>query len=198
MAEKRIAAIYARVSTDKQTVDMQVHELKQYIKRRKWKLGPVFEDQAYSGSTTKRPAFLEMMEQGRKRKFDIVLVWKLDRFGRSLKDLVTALDDLSAWGIDFVSYSDSNIDTTTPTGKLVFHVIGAVAEFERELTSERVKAGLENAKRKGKRLGRPRIPAHLHEKIQDLLKKGQSNRAIARDLNISEGSVRNFRKAATA
>jgi DNA invertase Pin-like site-specific DNA recombinase len=150
---KKAVAIYARVSTDRQTVDMQIHELKEYIKRRGWNLNREFIDLGYSGSDTKRPAFQEMMNEAKKRKFDVLLVWKLDRLSRSMKDLIMVLNELGGLGIDFVSY-DNNLDTSTPTGKLVFHVIGAVAEFEKDIIKERVKAGLENAKRKGKKLGR--------------------------------------------
>jgi DNA invertase Pin-like site-specific DNA recombinase len=135
-----------------------------------------------------------MLEDAKRKKFDVLLVWKLDRLGRSLKDLVTTLDDLAAWGIDFFSYSDRHIDTTTPSGKLVFQVIGAVAEFERELIRERVRAGLENARRKGKRLGRKPFPPYIYERAKDLAAQGASNRAIAKDSGISEGAIRNRRK----
>ncbi len=186
---KKAVAIYARVSTDRQTVDMQIHELKEYVKRRGWNLYREFIDQGYSGSDTKRPAFQEMMNEAKKRKFDVLLVWKLDRLSRSMKDLVMVLNELGGLGIDFVSY-DNNLDTSTPTGKLVFHVIGAVAEFEKDIIKERVKAGLENAKRKGKKLGRPGIGDSVIEEAKALRGEGKSFRTIGKELRISEGVVR--------
>jgi DNA invertase Pin-like site-specific DNA recombinase len=192
---KKTVGIYARVSTDRQTVDMQIHELKQYIKRRGWNLHREFIDQGYSGSDTKRPAFQEMMNEAKKRKFDVLLVWKLDRLSRSMKDLVMVLNELGSLGIDFVSY-DNNLDTSTPTGKLVFHVIGAVAEFEKDIIKERVKAGLENAKRKGKKLGRPGVDDSVIEEARILRKEGKSFRTIGKQLGISEGVVRQRLKGA--
>ena len=186
---KKTVAIYARVSTDRQTVDMQIHELKEYVKRRGWNLYREFIDQGYSGSDTKRPAFQEMMNEAKKRKFDVLLVWKLDRLSRSMKDLVMVLNELGGLGIDFVSY-DNNLDTSTPTGKLVFHVIGAVAEFEKDIIKERVKAGLENAKRKGKKLGRPGVDDSVIEEAKVLRGQGKSFRTIGKELGISEGVVR--------
>lgn len=186
---KKAVAIYARVSTDRQTVDMQIHELKEYVKRRGWNLYREFIDQGYSGSDTKRPAFQEMMNEAKKRKFDVLLVWKLDRLSRSMKDLVMVLNELGGLGIDFVSY-DNNLDTSTPTGKLVFHVIGAVAEFEKDIIKERVKAGLENARRKGKKLGRPGVGDSVIETARALREEGKSFRKIGKELGISEGTVR--------
>jgi len=106
--------LYARVSTDKQSVDMQINELKDFIKRRGWRLHKIFTDKGYSGKNTKRPSFSEMMIEARERRFDILMVWKLDRLGRSLKDLITTLDELSSFGVDFISYKDNLMDTTIP------------------------------------------------------------------------------------
>jgi DNA invertase Pin-like site-specific DNA recombinase len=122
-------------------------------------------------------------------KFDILLVWKLDRLSRSLKDLINTLDDLGHLGINFISY-DNNLDTTTPTGKLVFQIIGAVAEFEKDIIRERVVAGLENAKYKGKRLGRPKIHDGILEKAKELQKQGLSFRNIEKQLGVGEGTIR--------
>ena len=143
---QKTVAIYARVSTDKQAVDMQLSELRDFVKRSNWKIYKKYIDQGYTGANTKRPAFTDMMNQARKRKFDILLIWKLDSLSRSLKDLINTLDELGHLGVDFISY-DNNLDTSTPTGKLVFQFVGAVAEFEKDIIRERVKAGLENAKR---------------------------------------------------
>ena len=195
MSEKKLISIYARVSTNKQSVDMQINELTDFIKRRDWKLHKIFTDEGYSGKNTKRPAFAEMMSQARERRFDILIVWKLDRLGRSLKDLITTLDELSSFGVDFISYKDNHMDTTTPTGKLVFNVVASVAEFERDLISERIKAGLQNARLKGKKLGAKRkLDSLLFEKGLKLKKQGFSNRQIAKKLKVSEGAFRYWLK----
>ena len=186
---QKTVAIYARVSTDKQAVDMQLAELQDYLKKRGWGISQEYIDQGYTGGNTKRPAFSQMMEDARKRKFDVLLVWKLDRLGRSLKDLINTLDELGALGIDFISY-ENQLDTSTSTGKLVFHVIGAVAEFEKDIIRERVQAGLENAKRKGKRLGRPPVPDGVLGKAKALRAEGLSFRKIGKRLGVDEGTVR--------
>jgi DNA invertase Pin-like site-specific DNA recombinase len=193
--QKKIVAIYARVSTDRQTVDMQLSELRAFVKRSGWHLYNEFIDQGYSGSTTKRPAFADMMADARKRKFQIVLVWKLDRLGRSLKDLINTLDELGSLGVDFISY-ENQLDTSTPTGKLVFHVIGAVAEFEKDIIRERVRAGLENAKRKGKKLGRRQILVNQPlEEANRLRMEGFSYRQIGKKLQMDESTIRKKLKA---
>jgi DNA invertase Pin-like site-specific DNA recombinase len=148
-------------------------------------------DNGYSGKNTQRPAFTEMLNDARHRQFDLLIVWKLDRLSRSLKDLIATLDELGHLGIDFVSY-DNQLDTSSPSGKLVFNIIGAVAEFERDIISERVRAGLANARIKGKKLGRPQIPKSYQKKIIALKNQGLSNRAIGRQLSISESTVRNW------
>jgi DNA invertase Pin-like site-specific DNA recombinase len=186
---KKSVAIYARVSTDKQKVEMQLAELREYGERAGWKIYREFIDEGYTGKDTARPAFKEMLDEARWRKFDVLLVWKLDRLSRSLKDLIGTLDELGHLGIDFISY-DNKIDTSSPTGKLVFQVIGAVAEFERNIISERVKAGLRNAQRNGKRLGRPPVPPITIEKAKALRSEGLSYRKIGKRLGISEGMVR--------
>ncbi len=186
---QKTVVIYARVSTDKQAVDMQLAELQDFLTKRDWSLYQEYIDQGYNGGNTKRPAFSQMMVDARKRKFDVLLVWKLDRLGTSLKDLINTLDELGALGIDFISY-ENQLDTSTPTGKLVFHVIGAVAEFEKDIIRERVKAGLENAKRKGKRLGRPPVSDVLLEKAKTLRGEGLSFRKIGKRLGVDEGTVR--------
>ena len=187
--QNKSVAIYARVSTDKQKVDMQLRELRDFVKRSGWNIFNEYIDQGYTGANTKRPAFTEMMKAAKKRRFDILLVWKLDRLSRSLKDLINTLDELGALGIHFISY-DNNLDTTTPTGKLVFQIIGAVAEFEKDIIRERVKAGLENARQNGKRLGRPSINNELFQKALLLRKQGLSFRTIEKQLNLGEGTIR--------
>jgi len=167
--EKEVrAALYARCSThDKgQDPELQLVPLREYCQRRGYTIASEYVDNGVSGSKDRRPQLDRLMDAARKRQIDVVLVWKLDRFGRSLKQLVTALDELSSIGIGFVSYQD-NIDLTTAQGRLMFHIIGAMAEFERELIKERVKAGLENARRKGVRLGRKPVPPIDRQKILD-------------------------------
>lgn len=127
----KTAAIYSRGPTDKQKVDMQLNGLRQFAARSGWTVHREYIDQSYTGGNTSRPAFQEMLEAARKRKFNVLVVWKLDRLSRSLNDLINTLDELGSLGIDFVSY-DNNLDTSTPTGKLVFQIVGAVAEFEKD------------------------------------------------------------------
>jgi DNA invertase Pin-like site-specific DNA recombinase len=191
---KRTAAIYARVSTDKQKADMQVEELKVFISKRGFIPGPVYIDQGFTGGNTRRPAFVQMTEEAHKRAFDVLVVWKLDRLSRSLKDLIMTLEVLGSLGIDFISY-DNSLDTSTPTGKLVFHVVGSVAEFERVIIRERVRAGLANARRNGKRLGRPAVLANVREKIHTLKESGLSNYAVAERLKVGEATVRRALKS---
>ena len=192
----KTVAIYARVSTDRQKVDMQLHELRQFAARSGWNIYKEYIDQNYSGGNTKRPAFTAMMDAARKRKFDLLLVWKLDRLSRSLKDLIVTLDELGSCGIDFVSY-DNNLDTSTPTGKLVFQIVGAVAEFEKEIIRERVVAGLATARNKGKRLGRPPISKYVYDQALQLRAAGSSYRNIGKVLDVDEGTIRKRLKRAS-
>jgi DNA invertase Pin-like site-specific DNA recombinase len=149
--------LYARVSTSNghQDPEMQLAELREYADRRGWEIVGEYTDQGVSGSKESRPQLNRLMVDAHRRQFDAVLVWKIDRFGRALKHLVNALADLGAYGIAFISLRD-NLDLSTPSGRLMFQIIGAIAEFERALIQERVKAGLRNAQAKGKKLGRPR------------------------------------------
>jgi DNA invertase Pin-like site-specific DNA recombinase len=148
-------ALYARVSTcNGQSPEMQLSELREYASRRGWEVYSEYTDLGISGSKESRPELNRLMADAHRRNFDVVLCWKVDRFGRSLKHLVNALADLNAYGVAFVSLRD-NLDLSTPSGRLMFQIIGAMAEFERSLIQERVRAGLRNAKLKGKTLGRP-------------------------------------------
>lgn len=154
-------AIYGRVSTTNhgQDISMQTRELEQFAQARGWCLVDSYLDIGISGTKEKRPELDRLLADARRRKFDVVIVWKFDRFARSVSHLLRALENFNALGIAFVSLSEQ-MDTTTPTGKMIFTVLGAVAELERSLIVERVKAGLRNARAKGKRLGRPRrIPS---------------------------------------
>lgn len=168
---------------------MQLAELRDYVVKRGWVLHREYIDNGYSGGNTKRPAFNEMLDHARKRRFDVLLVWKLDRLSRSLQDLINTLAELGSLGIDFVSF-DNALDTSMPTGKLVFHVVGAVAEFERDIIRDRVKAGLENAKKKGKRLGRPPISDQVFNKVGQMRQEGLSIRKIGKALGVDEATIR--------
>jgi DNA invertase Pin-like site-specific DNA recombinase len=147
----------------------------------------VHTDQGVSGSKESRPELNRLMADAHRRRFDAILVWKIDRFGRSLKHLVNALADLAAYGIAFVGLRD-NLDLSTPSGRLMFQIIGAMAEFERALIQERVKAGLRNAQVKGTRLGRPRRVVDT-SRIADLRASGASWRAISRQLGVGLGTL---------
>src|SRR5215471_9526941 len=148
-------AIYARVSTTVQDAGLQTSELRPYVEARGWAAAGEYVDAGVSGAKDSRPELNRLMLDAKRRRFDVVLVWKLDRFGRSLRHLVNALAELEAVGVAFVSMTD-NVDLTTPAGRLMFQVIAAMGEFERELIRERVRAGLRNAQAKGRKLGRPR------------------------------------------
>src|SRR5271166_6657592 len=152
------AALYARVSTkDKgQDPEMQLTELREFAAKRGWQVAGEFVDVGVSGSRDSRPQLDAMMRLAKTRKLDVIAVWKLDRFGRSLRHLVDTLEELKAVGCAFVSLRD-NLDLTTPAGRMMFHVIGAMAEFERELIRERVRAGVAHARSKGQKLGRPKV-----------------------------------------
>src|ERR1017187_7079111 len=151
------AAIYARVSTNNNGQDptMQTRELEEYCQRRGWEVAGCYVDNGISGSKESRPELDRLIADAHRRRFDAVAVWKFDRFARSVSHLLRALETFKALGIDFVSLSEQ-VDTSTPTGKMVFTVLGAVAELERSLIAERVRAGIRNARAKGKTLGRPR------------------------------------------
>jgi DNA invertase Pin-like site-specific DNA recombinase len=182
------AAIYARVSTSDQHNEIQIRELKEYISRRGWELADVYEDEM-SGAKTRRPGLDRLMEDARLHRFDVIVVWKLDRFGRSVIDLVSRLRDLESYGVRFVAASQGiDTDASNPTSRLLTHILAAVAEFERELIKERVSAGLRNARAKGARIGRPRR-VFDRQKVLDLRAKGMSCPKIARQLGVGYGTV---------
>ena len=177
-------AIYARVSTKDQNPESQLLDLRKYVNLRNWTIYQEYVDRGVSGAKESRPALDKLMKDARKRKFDILLVWKFDRFARSTKHLVTALEELEGLGIDFCSYEDS-IDTSTDHGKLVFTIMGAIAEFERSLIRERVLAGIRRAKENGIRLGRPPLEVDI-KKMKELASQGNSVRVIAKLMGISK------------
>ena len=155
--------------------------------RRGLRIHEEYVDQGVSGSKESRPALNRLMSDAQRCRFDAVLVWKVDRFGRSLKHLVNSLADLSAYGIAFISLRD-NLDLSTPSGRLMFQIIGAMAEFERALIQERVRAGLRNAKAKGKRIGRPRLVVDS-ARVLELRAQGRSWRDISAYLKLGLGTV---------
>jgi DNA invertase Pin-like site-specific DNA recombinase len=166
---------------------MQTREPREYVERRGWKLADEYIDVGISGSKEKRPELDRLMADAHRRRFDCVVVWKFDRFARSVSHLLRALETFKAQGIEFVSFSEQ-MDTSTPAGKMVFTVLGAVAELERSLIVERVKAGLRNAKAKGKRLGRPKRIVDAH-KLAALRAQGFGFKKISREMGIGVGTL---------
>ena len=184
-------ALYARVSTLKgQDPEMQLSELREYASRRGWIITSEFVDQGVSGSKESRPQLNQLMADAHRRHFDAVLVWKIDRWGRSLTHLVNSLADLAAYGVAFISFRD-NLDLSTPSGRLMFQIIGAMAEFERSLIQERVKAGLRNARAKGKKFGRPRADVDS-DRVAGLRSDGLSWSQVCRTLNVSKGTAQRW------
>jgi len=183
---KRIA-IYARVSTTDQSTESQLLDLRRYVRERGWNIFKEYVDEGISGTKDSRPALNELMNDAKKRRFDVVLVWGFDRFARSTKHLILALAEFKNLGIDFVSYQE-NIDTGSPLGSAIFTIISAVAQLERDMIAERVKEGPRRAKENGKKLGRPRAVVDV-EDIQRLRSKGLSLRAIAKETGVSRTTV---------
>lgn len=183
-------AIYTRISTtDKgQDLETQLLPLKEYAKAREWEIFEIYEEKI-SGSKECRPELQKLLSAAQKRKFDICLCFRFDRFARSSKQLINSLDFFQSVGIDFVSYQE-NIDTTTPAGKMMFTMISAFAEFERSIIQERVKAGLVKAKAQGKKLGRPKKKVDT-ARIKELREQGLSVRKVAEMLGISKTMVGN-------
>jgi len=183
-----MVAVYARVSTsNSQNPAMQLEELRDYCQRRGWEIVGEYIDRGISGSKDSRPQLNRLMADAYRRRFDAVVVWKFDRFARSVSHLLRPLETFRGLGIEFVSLSEQ-VDTCTPTGKMVFTVLGAVAELERGLIAERVRAGLRSAKAQGVRLGRPRVvvdPA----KVARLRQLGKPWRTIAHRLKVGVGTV---------
>jgi DNA invertase Pin-like site-specific DNA recombinase len=166
---------------------MQTREIRQFCEARGWQLAAEYVDEGVSGAKDSRPELNRLMADAHKRRFDAIVVWKFDRFARSVSHLLRALETFNSLGIAFVSLSEQ-VDTTTPAGRMIFTVLGAVAELERSLIAERVRAGLRNARAKGKRLGRPRVAVDSAE-IARLRAQGLSWPAVARELGVSVGKV---------
>lgn len=183
------AAIYARVSTHNgQDPEVQLREVREYCARRCWLVSGEYVDRGISGSKERRPELDRLLADCRKRRLDAVVVYRYDRFARSLRQLVNALEEFRGLGIDFVSLHEG-VDTSTPNGRLVFGIFATIAEFERELIRDRVRSGIAAAREKGKRIGRPRVVVDV-TRIAALRKQGLSWASIARELGIGEGTVR--------
>ncbi len=188
------AATYARVSTANMGQDptMQTRELEEFCQRRGWDIFGRYVDQGVSGTKDSRPELNRLMGDAHLRRFDVIAVWKFDRFARSVSHLLRALEGFQALGIEFVSLSEQ-VDTSTPTGKMVFTILGAVAELERSLIVDRVRAGMRNARAKGKRIGRPPItflPSETRQSIARADAQGEGSlRGLAARFGTSVGTV---------
>jgi DNA invertase Pin-like site-specific DNA recombinase len=184
------AALYARVSTLNHGQDpaMQLEEMRQYCARRGFDIAGEYIDRGISGSKEHRPELDRLLADCRKRRVDAVVVYRYDRFARSLRQLVNALEEFRSLGIDFVSLHEG-VDTSTPNGRLIFGIFASIAEFERELIRDRVRSGIAAARAKGKRLGRPCVIVNT-PRVTGLRAQGLSWASIARDMGIGEGTVR--------
>jgi len=188
---KKKVALYARVSTDGQTTDNQLQELRKVAKRNGWKISQEFIDHGISGAKGRdqRPAFDEMCKAIVRKEFDLVMTWSVDRLGRSLQHLVTFLDELHSKKVDLFLHRQG-IDTTTPAGKMMFQMLGVFAEFERAMIKERINAGLARARAQGKTLGRPKVSVKVENKIKKLRATGKGIRKIARVLRVGVSTVK--------
>ena len=187
MLNNNRCAIYARCSTGEQNPDMQITDLREFAERRGFQVVAQLVDVA-SGSLDSRPELNKLLVLAKQRKIDVLLVWKVDRLGRSLKHLVNVLAELDAVGVAFVSFRD-NLDFSTPAGRLMFHVIAAMAQFERDLIRERTLSGMAAARRRGARIGRPRVEVDA-EKIRGMRSQGLSWDAIALQIGHSRETCR--------
>jgi putative DNA-invertase from lambdoid prophage Rac len=185
------AAVYARVSTLEQEPENQLQELRHYVQARDW-TAVEYVDRGVSGAKDRRPSLDQLITDARRRRFDVLVCWRLDRLGRNLKHLITLLDELQVLGIAFVSLAEG-IDATTPAGKLQMHILGAIAEFERERIRERVLAGLQRARTQGKRLGRPqaRVPIERLQRVS-----GLPAHIAAERLGVSRSTIKRWRRQA--
>jgi DNA invertase Pin-like site-specific DNA recombinase len=193
MPTQKLAAIYVRTSTaDKQDPAGQESELRALVEKRGWKVFRVYRDHGYSGAKANRPAFDEMWADCRAGRISVVCVWALDRFGRSLKNLIEGLEELQRLGVDFLCLKQ-DLDSTSPAGRLLFHIVGAVSEFEAELIRTRIAMGLAEARRRGKHIGRPplrKFSAAEIEQIREERRKKHSIRQLAIRFGTSQWMVK--------
>jgi DNA invertase Pin-like site-specific DNA recombinase len=189
------AGLYARVSTqDQQTIPMQTRALREYATRRGWTIARQVKEIGSGASQRERRE--QLLEAARRREIDVVLVWRLDRWGRSVTDLLATLQELEHLGVGFVSLTEA-LDLTTPAGRAMAALLAVFAEFEREILRERVRAGLAHARQNGQRLGRPATAGLPADKIRKLYRAGTSKSEIARRLQIGRTSVRRILKGRT-
>ncbi len=195
----RRAALYLRVSTDGQTTENQRLALEAVAAQRGWPVAATFEDAGISGAKgrDKRPGLDALLKDAARARFDVVMAWSLDRLGRSLADLMDTLGELEAAHVDLFLQQQA-IDTTTPSGKLFFHVMGAFAEFERGMIRSRVMAGLDRAKAQGKKLGRPKVARKVEDAIRERLGAGQGVLKVAKALGVGTGTVQRVKAAMSA
>ena len=193
----KTAAIYARVSTNGQTTDNQIRELRKVAKRHGWKIAAEYIDHAVSGAKgrDKRPALDKLLNATNRRDFSIIMSWSVDRLGRSLQHLVGFLDEIHAKGVDLYLHQQ-NIDTSTPSGKAMFQMAGVFAEFERSMIQERVRAGLERAREQGKVLGRPKVSPRTEVLIRKKRLEGMGILKIAKEVGVGTSVVQRVLKAA--
>ena len=186
------AAIYARVSTVDQKCEMQLRELREYCIRRGWEIAGEYVDTGWSGTKASRPQLDRLMKHAGEHQFDCVVVWKLDRFGRSVLNLVESLNKLASAGVRFIATTQSiDTDESNPTSRLMLYILAAVAEFEREMIRERVVAGLASAKHRGQQLGRRKL-LFDRERVLNLHRAGKSIREIAAALDVNRGTLHRF------
>ena len=193
----KTAAIYARVSTNGQTTDNQVRELRKVARRHGWKIAAEYIDHGVSGAKgrDRRPELDKLLKAANRRDFSIIMAWSVDRLGRSLQHLVGFLDEIHAKGVDHYLHQQ-NIDTSTPSGKAMFQMAGVFAEFERSMIQERVRAGLERAKEQGKVLGRPKVSPRIETLIRQKRGKGMGILKIAKEVGVGTSVVQRVLKAA--
>ena len=183
------AALYARCSTTDQNLDVQLHELRQAAQQRGWVVAGEYLDEGVSGAQDSRPGLDGLLKDAQAGKLDLVVVWRLDRLGRSLKHLLKLLDELTSFGVGFTSLRDPGIDTTTASGRLLLQLLGAFAEFERNLIRERVVAGVRRAQANGVHCGRPKVELDLRP-ARALLNEGRAVREVASILGVSRSTLR--------
>jgi DNA invertase Pin-like site-specific DNA recombinase len=192
----RRVALYLRVSTDNQTVENQRLALQAVAEQRGWEIVTVYQDEGISGAKgrDKRPGLDKLLKDASKAKFNVVMVWAIDRLGRSLSDLLGIIKDLEGCGVDLVIHEQS-LDTTSPQGKLMFHVVGAFAEFERSMIQSRVMAGLDRARKQGKRLGRPTVETATEDAIRAGLEAGKGMIKVAKEVGVGVSTVTRVKAA---
>lgn len=183
-------AIYARVSTDRQTTENQIRELREVADRAGWDVVQEYVDNGISGAKGKdqRPEFGAMEKAATRREFDVIMSWSVDRLGRSLPHLVQFLEDIQTKGCDLYLHKQ-NLDTTTPSGRAMFQMCAVFAEFDRAMMQDRIKAGLERAKAQGKSLGRPKVSEQIEDRIRELRSEGRGMLRIAREVGCGVSTV---------